>query len=532
MKLIKSPFYWVIFILLGCAQQVPPNGGLKDEIPPKIIGSRPANKSIHFESDKIVIKFNEYIQIKDQNQIIISPLLEDKPTIEANGKSIEITFGKNKPIKNTTYTINFGNSIVDVNEGNVLSNTSYVFSTGDVLDSNRISGNIKEAYTQKNQKDIVIGLYQVTNFNDSILSKKYPNYFGKTNDSGVFVIENLPTDSFYLIAFSDQNLDNKYQKNEDVAFVINPIYTALTDINIKLNIFKPNPHLDNTIIDSLSRQKGKYQFAVYRPNDIQIKPIGKATYYTNISKGKAEIDTINIYIPSYVDSTQAILTINKIDTNYTVMVHTKSKSKLTPFYIQIENPEKPGDSIFIRSNTPIDTILTSQIMFMEDTLRIKNIYLKQTDHFNWVLYYPFKENVAYQIILNDSAIINSFKQANTKINNTFIGKSSKDFGNVILNISSIKKKGYLLQLVEQNSEEKIVAQYNSPFADILTIWNLKAGNYQLKLVQDKNQNGIWDNGNFKKRIQPEAIYYDNQTITVKAYWDIEQSVNIEKIINN
>ena len=532
MKLIKHIGYFVLLILSSCAQQVAPTGGGKDTVAPKIIGSKPANKTTRFEADKISIKFDEYIQIKDPNQITISPLLEDKPQIDAIGKSIEIVFGKSKPAANTTYTINFGNSIADVNEGNILSNNSYVFSTGDVLDSNKITGQIRYAFTQKPQKDIVVGLYKTSNFRDTLLHKVFPNYFGKTSDSGTYIIENLPNDSFYLICFKDLNADNKYQKNEDVAFGSDRINTSDNNENIQLNLFTPDLYKPNTVLDSLSRQKGKYQFAVYRGESVKIKPLQTIDFYTHFVRGKNEIDTIDIFVPSLVDSAQAKFVINTPDTSYTSTVKTKAKSKLPSFTLSIEEPAKPGDSVYINSNVPIKELPLNLIELIEDTNKIKTFYSKEISAYQWVLYYPFKEGVSYQVILKDSMAKNVYGVQNKKVSTTFIGKSTKDFGNLLLNISSLKNKGILLQVIEDNNEELVVAQYSSPFADVIQINNLKAGNYRIKLIEDKNLNGKWDNGNFPKRVQAERVHYKKESIIIKAYWDIEQSVSIENIINN
>jgi hypothetical protein len=532
MKLIQHLGYLVLLIFVSCAQQVAPTGGGKDAIPPKIIGSKPANKTTRFDAEKISIKFDEYIQIKDPNQITISPLLADKPQIDAIGKSIEIVFGKSKPEPNTTYTINFGNSIADVNEGNILSNNSYVFSTGDVLDSNRITGQIRNAFRQKPEKDIVVGLYNTKDFRDTLLHKVFPNYFGKSSDSGTFVIENLPNNSFYLICFKDQNADNKYQKNEDVAFGSDIINTGDNNENIQLNLFTPDLFKPNTVLDSISRQKGKYQFAVYRGEEIKIKPQQAIDFYTQFVRGKNDIDTLDIYIPALVDSAQAKFVITTPDSNYSCTVKTKAKSKLPIFTISIEEPARPGDSVYISSTVPIKELPLQLIELIEDTNKIKTYYSKAISAYKWVVYYPFKEGVSYQVILNDSIATNVYGTKNKKTSATFIGKSTKDFGNLLLNISSLKTKGIILQLIEDNNDELVVAEFNSPFADVLQINNLKAGNYRIKLIEDKNLNGKWDNGNFPKRVQAERVHYKKEQIIIKAYWDIEQSVSIENIINN
>jgi hypothetical protein len=360
----------------------------------------------------------------------------------------------------------------------------------------------------------------------------FPNYFGKSSDSGTFVIENLPNNSFYLICFKDQNADNKYQKNEDVAFGSDIINTGDNNENIQLNLFTPDLFKPNTVLDSISKQKGKYQFAIYRGEEVKIKPQQAIDFYTQFVRGKNDIDTLDIYIPALVDSAQAKFVITTPDSNYSCTVKTKAKSKLPIFTISIEEPARPGDSVYISSTVPIKELPLQLIELIEDTNKIKTYYSKAINAYKWVVYYPFKEGVSYQVILNDSIATNVYGTKNKKTSATFIGKSTKDFGNLLLNISSLKTKGIILQLIEDNNDELVVAEFNSPFADVLQINNLKAGNYRIKLIEDKNLNGKWDNGNFPKRVQAERVHYKKEQIIIKAYWDIEQSVSIENIINN
>ena len=92
--------YVVVIILLltfSCAQQVAPSGGPKDEKYPTFTDAKPANKSVKFplEGQKINIKFDEFVRLKDASQqIVISPPPpgEKAPTIQENGKNIEVIF--------------------------------------------------------------------------------------------------------------------------------------------------------------------------------------------------------------------------------------------------------------------------------------------------------------------------------------------------------------------------------------------------------------------------------------------------------
>ena len=184
-------FASIYLLAVSCAQIVSPAGGIKDNTPPKVVKAQPKNQSLYFNSEKITIEFDEFIQLNNtDDQIIISPPTEQKPEYTLKGKVLEIRF-KEQLQPNTTYTINFGNAIGDNKENNLLQNYSYVFSTGSLIDSLGINGTVYQAFNKKAEKDIVVGLYKTDGFTDSTLIKEKPLYLTKTNELGNFNIKNL-----------------------------------------------------------------------------------------------------------------------------------------------------------------------------------------------------------------------------------------------------------------------------------------------------------------------------------------------------
>lgn len=532
MRLTQIVGLFFLLFIFSCAQQVAPSGGKKDENPPKVIGCKPSNKSTKFEADKISIYFDEFIQIKDPSQIVISPFLKDKPQIEAIGKNIEIVFMRSRPEKNTTYTINFGNSIIDVNEGNVLTNFSYVFASGDLLDSNKIGGFIYNAFNNKPEKDIVVSLYKKTGFTDSTLQKKYPNYFAKSKEDGSYSIENLPQDTFYMFGFKDANTDNKYQKNELISFANYPVLTDIENIPRKLYLIEPELYLENTVLDSIHKQRGKFLFPIYKPKNIHIKPLGISDYYSEFITGKNAIDTIVIYIPQYSDTAVQIFSIQTTDTSYNAYVKPRIKSKFPDYTIQIKLPNKIGDSIYFISSIPTDSLPISKFTFKEDTIQITPAYYKKLSAFKTVVYYPFLEAKNYSISIKDSMFKNIFERYNKSVFSTFSVKGVKEFGNITINPTYSGSADLIIQLVETSADEKVQAEINGKIPQIIN-WNyLLPGTYKIKIIEDLNHNGIWDSGNFNKREQAERVFYVKQEIIVKAYWDIEQRIDLNNIINN
>src|ERR1700743_1545927 len=153
----------------GCANIIPPNGGPKDTIPPRLVSALPVDSVRHFAEKKIVLNFNEYIDGKDlRTELIVSPVPKVDPIIDAKLKVITIRI-KDTLQPNTTYSLNFGKGIKDVNEGNVFRNFTYVFSTGDTLDKAELTGNVLIANTGKADSSLVVMLH--TSFDDSAVIK-------------------------------------------------------------------------------------------------------------------------------------------------------------------------------------------------------------------------------------------------------------------------------------------------------------------------------------------------------------------------
>ena len=184
-----------------CAQITPLTGGKKDATPPKALTYYPKNASLNFNSKVIEIQFNEYISLKDiVNQFIITPQTKEIPDIQAFGKKLKIVFNETL-LPNTTYKLAFGNAISDLNESNTIQNFEYIFSTGETIDSLKLSGKVISALDMQPVSKILIGLYE-RDAEDSIVYKQKPLYISKTNEAGEFKFNYLPNTFFKIVSSS------------------------------------------------------------------------------------------------------------------------------------------------------------------------------------------------------------------------------------------------------------------------------------------------------------------------------------------
>ncbi|MCF8224979.1 MAG: Ig-like domain-containing protein [Bacteroidales bacterium] len=209
----------LIPVVMGCAQQGAPTGGPKDEVPPLVVRANPANYSINFDANRILIEFDEFLDMANfTRELIVSPPMEEKPIVKLRNKTLIIEFEEELK-RDVTYTFNFGEGISDLNEGNVLLNYEYVFSTGSELDSLSIKGTLKNAFDLTvPESPIFVMLY--IEHNDSLPLKEIPYYVGRTDKSGNFQVNNLRNDTYKLFVLKDGNNNFLFdQANEQIAFL-------------------------------------------------------------------------------------------------------------------------------------------------------------------------------------------------------------------------------------------------------------------------------------------------------------------------
>jgi len=216
-----------------------PSGGEVDLDPPKVTHIIPNHETIDFNSDQIAIFFNEYIQIKNQNDIVSFPEIVPFPKIKTKGKSIIIEFEESLK-DSTTYIISFNNSIVDINESNILENFNYVFSTGPNIDTCTISGKTLDLRSNQIISGAIIGLYKnkhMENF-DSLIRSCHPDYFTLSNKDGIYNFSNIKAGNYILYALQDYNTSKKYEEPESVSMPL-PVQ-ILNNHSATLSLFVEN----------------------------------------------------------------------------------------------------------------------------------------------------------------------------------------------------------------------------------------------------------------------------------------------------
>jgi len=544
-SLLCKPFIYAIlaFFLTNCASVVPPTGGETDIIAPRLLNTNPKNESTNFQGKTIELVFDEWITTESfTTELVVTPAFKDYDYKTQKNKLI-ITL-KEPLQENTTYNFNFRKSIVDITEGNANKNLRLAFSTGDILDSLSIKGNIKNFLDNTPQEDVVITLYPV---DDTLgVEKDPPFYFAYTDEEGNYSLENIKAGEYKVYAFADENNNLTYEEPEAIAFLKEAVNLSDSSLNnVELNIAREN----NSIPEILSsRAKGVYFDISFSEGLTKVEVEGD-TKYNLIGKN----DVLRFYnINQVFDSIPLRIVAedsagNILEEELNIAFNEKTKEKATPLQMSVEL-EGRGSwenrvTFEIRFNKPIQEADLSKIKYRKDW---KKAYSKQSwseqfyylaqgeevetqslltgnNDFEWndtktVLkidtVFEFKEN--FEILIEELAFLSVEQDTSTFFNQSYVKKDPKNFGTIAGSVNT-DKNNYTLQLL--NDKQEVIKELKNPKKFYFQF--LPAGFYLIRVLIDENENGRWDGSNVLENIETEPIFFYKSPIKLRENWDIE-----------
>ncbi len=260
----------VILMNASCANIISPNGGPRDSLPPRLVFALPKDSSVKITPKEITLNFNEYVTLFNVNEnLIISPTLKNNPIADYKLKVVTLKI-KDSLDPNTTYSINFGNAIRDVNEGNIIQDFTYVFATGSHLDSFTYKGKVLIAETGKVDSTLLVILHQ--NLADSAITKERPRYYTKINGKGEFVFNNLPSGTFRAYVLPNDFTRKYDDSTKPFAFASNPVMVSsntLADTFYVFQEFKRIEKVKKAIGTSIKKEDKSVKFKTDIENGAQ-----------------------------------------------------------------------------------------------------------------------------------------------------------------------------------------------------------------------------------------------------------------------
>ena len=362
-----------IILLNDCAKIGSVPGGPRDEDPPTLVKTEPENYSTGFNEKRIEIEFDEFLQLNNINkELVVSPPLEKQPVVRLKNKSIIIDL-ESELKDSTTYTLNFGKAIADNNEGNVIENFEYVFSTGSYIDSLGLSGMIVNAFDNKPSEDpIMIMLYDKDQ--DSLPYNEIPMYVGKTRGDGSFLINNIKPDTFKVFALKDGNFNFLYDlPDEKIGFLDTTVILSAELIQQLLDsaaLATDTIHVDSTSnnLDSL---------VVEQEDSVYVNP-----YAVFINLSFFQEDNTPQYLNDYSrDDPRKLEFIFNRPVKDSVQIEPLNFSSEGEWFIREEFTV--GDSLVLW--------ITDSLIYKKDTLKLHLTYLATDSILN---YYPYHDTLS------------------------------------------------------------------------------------------------------------------------------------------
>jgi len=522
-----------LLLLFGCASIQTPQGGPKDTTPPKVSSMTPKNQTRNFNAKKIVIEFDEYFNLKDEfKEFSISPDQEKAPELKKRGKRLEINL-QDSLEKNTTYTLNFGKSVADVNEGNVVKNLSYVFSTGPEIDSLSVSGKVINSLSDEPEKDVTVFILPIER--DTLFGKKRPSIYTTTDSAGTYKLNNLRKGTYKVYALKENSGggDKIYQQiSDEVGFVKEPIVIDKNLENIDLQIFKElapefrvlerKLNNDGSILITFNQQLKSPKITVTEPAALDA---GKKVFFnktndtTKIWLNDMSFDSVKVAINDQGKLLQTLnFTKGKKDT-YTrdvTISDNLSGGKLNPY-----------QQLTLTFPFPVTGADPTKIILLEDSVKRNNfeVIKDSVDFLKYYIKYPWKVKKTYDLKLGAGAFTAIFNAKNKEINKRFSLESADAYTTLVLNVTvPDTSKGYVVQFL--NEKKDIIKSFPVGKNEKITFSKYPAGKYMIRVIYDDNKNGIWDTGNVKEGFQPEKVWYLKALMDLKPNWEREDPLVI------
>ncbi len=559
--LVMAASLFSLMVFQQCANIVPPTGGPRDTIPPVIVESKPENYATRVTSPVIELTFDKYIQLRNiDRQLIISPPQKERPDFTIRGKTLRINLNIDL-LPNTTYMLNFGQGIVDLNEGNVLEENEFVFSTGDEIDSLYYAGTVLDAYDSKPVEGVVVMLYD--ELYDSIPYKSMPNYAARTDADGYFRINNLRADTFKVFALEDKGGNYLYDRKGEEAIAFREEHISPLEMPEENDTIEDgrNGHISYPRHDTLymfreetGRQqlerfvrdfRGKLLFTFRKPlqKEWEIRPLNFSPVedwkIKEVSKGNDSViywitdqevyKSDSLQFEALYWATGPSDSLKQLKDTITFLKPRTEREEFLEVRTSVRNNgilELNEDFLFF-FETPVayidedkislyhlqDTIVPADFGFVQDTSFLRECSFVS----EWI---PEEH---YKVEILPGAVTDIFGHQNDTINVEFEIRPDDYYGTIVLNLEEVADQ-VIIQLKDDNNNilrEKIANQDTELVFDYLV-----PQLYRLKAIFDKNRNGVWDTGNYLEGIQPEIGIFYPEAINVRSNWHTEETWNL------
>ncbi|MFP3592350.1 Ig-like domain-containing protein [Chryseobacterium sp. SIMBA_038] len=526
------------FLLQSCARVGSPVGGPKDSLAPKFLSSNIDTTRINVSRDirELRLDFNEYITLKDINKnLIISPPIKNiKRILPSNIANKYVLIQWTDTLQaNTTYNFNFGNSIVDNNEANILRYFNFAFSTGDKLDDLYISGEVKDALAIKKQSEsaenkLVVGLYQVK---DTINYKQKPYYITKVDTDGYYELNYLSPGKYKILAFEDENGNSMYDPGkEKVGFQKDAVDVEKSVSGLNLKVYPSKKALKYGEMKEMPG--GILMTFEGNPTDVKVLSINDKLQDIKVTH-RPKSDSINIWFDAVAQKVGQGTTEN-LKFSYDV---DNKKDTVSVFYkqnakneMQISNNDggllPPKTDFKITSNYIIDKINPEKWVLKSDSLTTQEFTAKisETNPYQILIKSDFIAGKKYQLTVPKTTVSSFYAKNSESKRFDFEADKVENYGNLTLKLENAPTTSYWIQLLD--ASEKIIYQKYTKGSEV-KFDILKPAEYIVRILVDNNENKYWDESDFLNETFAEDSYVFYKLAVIRPLWETNETWDLK-----
>ena len=533
--LFMKRFFFLIlisFLLASCARVGSPVGGAKDSIPPKITGSNIDSPRVNVPRDirELRIDFDEYITLKDINkQLIISPPLKQITKILPSGmgnKFLLIRWADTLEA-NTTYNFNFGNAIVDNNEGNALGYYNFAFSTGEKIDSLFISGELKSLIKEKGENseegNMVVGLYQQK---DSMDYRQKPYYITKADPDGYFELNYLAPGNYRVLAFEDSNSNSVYDiGKEKVGFLKEQISLDKSISGLNINLYpskKPIKYLEMKEVPG-----GVLMTFEGNPDAVKVLSLNENLKDYKVTHSPKS-DSAMIWFNAPAQNI-GITNNENLKFSYDNGVKQDSVSLFYRYDVKNEmsignnrgNSLAPQQDFVVTSNYFVDKIQPEKWSLVSDSIKQEfTAEISEKNPFEIYIKSNFKEGKKYSLTIPKETVSSFYETIIKSYRFDFEADKIENYGDLMVTLENEPKQKFWIQLLTESGN---IAYSKYGVEKQINFKSLKPGQYDLRILVDENENRIWDFADFADNIFAEPVFIFDKKIEVRPLWEIRET---------
>lgn len=517
------PAILLAIVLSGCAQMREPVGGPQDTAPPELLSADPANGTVLFDADRILLRFNERIKLERVSErLLISPPLDVPPEVAVvGGQDVMITL--KAPLRpNATYTFNLGEAVVDLTENNPAAGLTYVVSTGPVLDSLFVQGTVSDAFTDKPEENILVVLHADTD--STGFSNGRPAYFTRTKKDGTYLLQNLRSGRYGMHALRDQNANYRYDlPNEAIAFVDSSISTDHTG-PYPLRVFVGAAPVQQ-VREAVVLPDRCWRVTLARPTDtLRLAATTRVGGKLDWSQEwNTQRDTVLLWPSDTTLLTGESFAVS--DSSGVIDTLTYRPQRKMPFNTSVVvQGQQPDGGWWLHATRPLKEVQVDRFQLTVDSAAVPvDATIDQRVERRLVLSTPVPTTGSAILTLLPGAVRDIYGARNDTTRLVLSARAERSTGELIVRMVNDTlhplEGHFVLQVL--NAQGAVVRSFELDSLNaVLPAMRLLPGVYSLKLIEDRVPDGRWTTGDLQRKRQPERVFRMAGEVTVRAGWEV------------